>query len=258
MGKNFVNCPFVALRKMAHFAPWGQFFYFSFLNYGRFYRKPGRHTKKSSPTSVCQRAGWISLYQMIWFRSLFYCIGDTCVTANRWIRQNGISRYGKPRCCLGSHHMWSWAESPITLKRSRLEAKGSVGEWAAEWHIWLSAHGSHHQPWAHNLRRYWAKPPNHRPRWETATTYHLHLIHWALLPPQYGWILSFFSILLKRLCAQSQKVSPNSSFLVSCPTRVEALPNLWLQSIFSGNGWREHVLESTSSQLTSAWSNDSF
>ena len=59
----------------------------------------------------------------------------------RWITQNGISRYDKPRCCLGSHHMWSWAESPITPKRSRLEAKGSVGEWAAEWHIWLSAMG---------------------------------------------------------------------------------------------------------------------
>ena len=47
-------------------------------------------------------------------------------------------------------------------------------------------------PWSHNLRRYWAKPPNHRPRlWrETATSYH-HLIYWTLQPFQHGCILSF-------------------------------------------------------------------
>ena len=136
---------------------------------------------------------------------------------NRWITQNGISRYGKPRCCLGSHHMWSWAESPITPKRSRLEAKGSVGEWAAEWHIWLSAHGSHHQPWAHNLRRYWAKPPNHRPRWETATTYHLHLIHWALLLSQYDWILSFFPFYWKGFVLRAKKSHPTTDFWFQAP-----------------------------------------
>ena len=148
---------------------------------------------------------YISKYQIV----LWLCWWHMGI---RWITQNGISRYDKPRCCLGSHHMWSWAESPITPKRSRLEAKGSVGEWAAEWHIWLSAHGSHHQPWAHNLRRYWAKPPNHRPRWETATTYHLHLIHWALLPPQYGWIWAFFHSVEKALRSEPKSLTQRQVF----------------------------------------------
>ena len=53
---NFVNGPFVALGKPVYFAPWDQFVYFSFPNYGRFRKKKKTWLtrQKSLPPPHCE------------------------------------------------------------------------------------------------------------------------------------------------------------------------------------------------------------